>query len=108
MSLSFDSKKAVEVYTKKTELFPIEKQIFEEYLSDKSLHILDLGCGTGRTTKPLDEMGHTVFGVDISPKMISKAKELHPGIWFEVGTATSLDFKSNLFDVILFSFNGLD
>ena len=108
MSLSFDSNKAVEVYTEKTELFPIEKQIFEEYLSQGSLNILDLGCGTGRTTKPLAELGHTVYGVDISPNMIAKAKELHPDIWFEVGTATSLNFKSNMFDVVLFSFNGLD
>jgi len=104
--MSFDNPKAVEIYTKKTELFPIEKQILDQL--KKNATVLDLGCGTGRTTRHLADMGHHVIGIDISPLMIQKAHELHPDIAFKVGDATKLDFPDNIFDAVLFSFNGLD
>ena len=37
--------------------------------------ILDAGCGTGRFAKPLQALGFEVVGIDISAKMLEKAKE---------------------------------
>lgn len=37
--------------------------------------VLELGCGTGRVTIPMAEMGIDVTGVDISPAMVCKLKE---------------------------------
>jgi len=105
--LSFDNPKAVEIYTKKTELFPIEEKLFHEHLSNPQ-RILDIGCGTGRTTTYLNLMGHHVTGIDIAKLMIEKARSIHPDIDYRVMDATNLEFEDRSFDAALFSFNGLD
>ncbi|MFF0477030.1 class I SAM-dependent DNA methyltransferase [Streptomyces sp. NPDC004284] len=51
----------------------------------------DLGCGTGRVTSHLRDLGAEVFGVDLSPGMIAVARETCPGLRFEVGSMTALD-----------------
>jgi ubiquinone/menaquinone biosynthesis C-methylase UbiE len=74
--------------------------------------ILDLGCGAGRTTIPLFQMGYQVFGIDLVPKMIIMAKQNaqkeNLRIQFQVGDATKLKFPVNSFDSVLFSFNGIE
>ena len=44
--------------------------------SDRSLRILDIGCGAGFFSIILSEMGHTVHGIDITPNMIDEANQL--------------------------------
>src|SRR5215470_9585522 len=39
---------------------------------------LDLGCGTGRSTRFLRELGFEVTGVDIAEDMVRKARERDP------------------------------
>ncbi|MBK5096641.1 MAG: class I SAM-dependent methyltransferase [Gemmatimonadetes bacterium] len=39
---------------------------------------LDFGCGTGRSTRFLRELGFDVIGVDISESMLERARELNP------------------------------
>lgn len=55
--------------------------------------ILDIGCGTGHHVSLLASKGLNVIGIDISPSMISKAKENFPDYKFQVGDA----LDSNLF-----------
>ncbi|MCE7082419.1 class I SAM-dependent methyltransferase [Streptomyces sp. ST2-7A] len=50
--------------------------------------VTDLGCGTGRVTAHLRDLGVDVFGVDLSPGMIAVARRRHPGLRFEVGSMT--------------------
>ena len=40
---------------------------------------LDFGCGTGRSTRFLRDLGFQVIGVDVSPAMLERARELDPG-----------------------------
>ena len=49
--------------------------------------VVDLGCGPGNLTVLLAERwpDAEVRGVDNSPEMVAKAREVHPGIDFEVG-----------------------
>lgn len=37
--------------------------------------VVDLACGTGNTSIPLAHRGYTVYGVDLAPAMLDKAKE---------------------------------
>ncbi len=37
--------------------------------------ILELGCGTGRLTRPLVELGHPVVAVDESPEMLAHVRD---------------------------------
>jgi SAM-dependent methyltransferase len=49
--------------------------IEHEIKSDKSLRILDIGCGTGRHSIELARRGYAVKGIDLSESMLSRAKE---------------------------------
>ncbi len=69
------------------------------------LKILDVGCGTGVITLLLAKMGHDVTGVDISERMLErardKAKSLAIPVKFEFGDAEDLPFKDEIFDVVI-------
>ncbi|MEM7103995.1 MAG: methyltransferase domain-containing protein [Bacteroidota bacterium] len=98
-------------FTLEVGLWESEKYVFQKYL-DPENRILDLGCGTGRTTIPLYQLGYQkIYGVDLTPEMINKANELnlqyHLSLDFQVGDATNLSFEDQTFDAVIFSFNGL-
>ncbi len=44
----------------------------------KGIAALDFGCGTGRSTRFLRELGFAPVGVDISPEMLARAREIDP------------------------------
>jgi SAM-dependent methyltransferase len=44
----------------------------------KGTAALDFGCGTGRSTRFLRTLGFEAVGVDISPEMVFKAREIDP------------------------------
>ena len=92
-------------------LWNSEEIIFYKYI-DKNDKILDLGCGAGRTTINLFKKGFTnIIGLDIADKLIDFAKQYSKNhsldIDFVVGDATKLDFADNSFDIVIFSFNGM-
>jgi len=89
-------------------LFEVERRVIESHFTKRDASVLDLGCGTGRTTAVLDRMGFDVVGVDISDPMIRHARSIFPHIEFESGDATDLQFADASFEYVLFSFNGLD
>jgi SAM-dependent methyltransferase len=69
------------------------------------MNALDFGCGTGRSTRFLVNLGFNTDGVDTSREMIAKAKSLDPaGIyhWMANGDFTCLEKK--IYDLILSAF----
>jgi ubiquinone/menaquinone biosynthesis C-methylase UbiE len=53
--------------------------------------VADVGCGPGRVTPALRELGLDAFGVDLSPEMVAVARQTHPDLRFEVGSMLALD-----------------
>lgn len=53
--------------------------------------VAELGCGPGRMTAHLRDLGLDVFGVDLSPVMIDLAREAYPDLRFDVGSMDALD-----------------
>lgn len=97
-------------FTTEVGLWASEKYVFEKYLK-KTDQILDIGCGTGRTTIPLHQMGYSnIVGIDLTPEMIKEALKLNQqyqlDIPFQVGDARNLAFEDTAFDKVIFSFNG--
>jgi SAM-dependent methyltransferase len=68
-------------------------------------HALDFGCGLGRLTRGLADRFDRVVGVDASPTMIARARELNrdvDGVEFRVNERPDLQaFPSVSFDVIV-------
>lgn len=78
--------------------------IEEEIGHNKSIKILDIGCGTGRHAIELSERGYSVKGIDLSQaqidRAIEKSKEKGLSIDFSVADARSLEFEAE-FDLII-------
>ncbi len=78
--------------------------IEEEISRDKSLKILDIGCGTGRHAIELTKRGYNVTGVDLSENQIrrarQKAKDAHLTIDFQTQDARNLAFEGE-FDLAI-------
>lgn len=72
---------------------------------ENNLRILDIGTGTGFFAFLLAEKGHRVTGIDITPKMIEKARktaeQLSLPVEFAVMDAENPQFEPNSFDVIV-------
>lgn len=66
--------------------------------------ILEVGCGVGLTTRHIaNKYDVEIVGIDISRKMVSKAKERNRNIRnarFLVADAQKLPFKDNTFDIV--------
>lgn len=52
--------------------------------------VVEVGCGTGRITAHLRDLGMDVSGIDLSPGMVEVARRNHPGLRFAVGSMTDL------------------
>lgn len=65
--------------------------------------VLDVGCGTGFLALRFAELGHTVTGIDLSPRMIDqarrKAAQAGQRIDFRVCDAAALDFPDETYDL---------
>ena len=49
--------------------------IEKELNYDKSLRVIDIGCGTGRHTIELTKRGYSVTGIDLSEAQLKRARE---------------------------------
>lgn len=74
--------------------FPLDRAVlaaFAELVAAGAGRVAELGCGPGRTTAHLRDLGLDVFGIDLSPAMIDLARQNHPDLTFELGSMDALD-----------------
>ncbi|MFI8894231.1 class I SAM-dependent methyltransferase [Streptomyces paradoxus] len=73
------------------------------WLPARAGDVLDLGCGTGSLSLLASEQGHRVTGVDLSPAMVTLAREKLAGrdAVFLVGDAAAPPVGEQRFDAVL-------
>ncbi|GAA2302601.1 class I SAM-dependent methyltransferase [Streptomyces hawaiiensis] len=74
-----------------------------DWLPARAGDVLDLGCGTGSLSLLASEQGHRVTGVDLSPAMVTLAREKLAGrdAVFLVGDAAAPPVGEQRFDAVL-------
>ncbi|PPS76296.1 MULTISPECIES: class I SAM-dependent methyltransferase [Streptomyces] len=74
-----------------------------DWLPGRAGDVLDLGCGTGSLSLLASEQGHRVTGVDLSPAMVTLAREKLAGrdAVFLVGDAAAPPVGEQRFDAVL-------
>lgn len=88
---------------------PSQQEMLRDYLSSvqfpEAAEVLEVGCGTGPVCRVLAEWPNVakIVGVDPSPFLLEKARELSAGrqIEFEIGDGKSLRFADATFDVVI-------
>ncbi len=72
-------------------------------------HVLDIGCGSGRTTAILKNLSSNYIGLDYSLEMVESCRRRFKDVKFVHGDVREMNkFQDAEFDCIMFSFNGLD
>ncbi|NIR48804.1 class I SAM-dependent methyltransferase [candidate division KSB1 bacterium] len=80
---------------------PLNVRLFQSMVSPEA-HILDYGCGYGRTCQQLVELGFkNVIGVDASPSMIERGKHDHPHLNLHLIDDSELPYSNETFDAVL-------
>ncbi len=78
-------------------------RIIKRYVNGKNA--LDFGCGTGRSTRFLNNLGFNTTGIDISIEMIRIAKKIDTkGEYRLINKGDYKDFNENSFNLILSCF----
>lgn len=84
--------------------FSATLEFLSHYPIRRGSKVLEVGCGTGRTSCYLAKKGLQVTGIDIREKMIEKAKQRaaheRVQVHFTVGDACNLPFNNEQFDVV--------
>nr|WP_277628158.1 class I SAM-dependent methyltransferase [Arsenicicoccus dermatophilus] len=79
---------------------PIELAMIEHFVSllPEPRRVLDAGCGAGRMLPHLAALGCMPEGIDLSPQMVRRARQDHPGHPVRVGSLTELPWGDEEFD----------
>lgn len=72
---------------------PFDRELLNRFAAEVSAlgEVCDMGCGPGHVARFLRDAGVTVFGLDLSPKMLEQARQLNPDIPFREGNMMALD-----------------
>ena len=60
---------------------------------------VDIGCGEGRLTRHLKQLGHAVVGIDSSPSLVAAAREMDPSMAIVLANAASIPLRDKCADL---------
>jgi ubiquinone/menaquinone biosynthesis C-methylase UbiE len=104
----YDNPRVASHYASLKYLTSCERMLIDRHVP-RGAAVLDLGVGGGRTTTYLSALAGRYVGVDYSTEMISACRAKFPRLTFLQANAADLSMlEDSSFDVICFSFNGLD
>ena len=72
---------------------PLDRALLDRFADETRGRgpVCDLGCGPGHVARYLKSRDADVFGIDLSPGMVKRARRLNPGIEFREGDMHALD-----------------
>jgi SAM-dependent methyltransferase len=72
---------------------PLDRLLLDRFAADVNGRgdVCDMGCGPGHVARYLSGAGVTVFGMDLSSRMVEEAGRLNPEIEFREGNMLALD-----------------
>lgn len=81
-------------------------EVMEHYLPTQPNAVLDVGCGTGRLLRSVHERwpDADLMGIDPTPGMVERARQLTPAATFEVSFAEALPVSDASVDVVVSTF----
>lgn len=107
---SYQARDVVKWYEQLRDMTPVERIVFERKMPGlASAALLDIGIGGGRTTRYLLSRCRHYTGIDYSSAFADLVKNNYPGADIRFMDARSMEaFGNEAFDVVNFSFNGID
>jgi SAM-dependent methyltransferase len=74
---------------------PLDRQLLDRFAAEVAGRgeVCDMGCAPGQVARYLRDAGASVFGLDLSPAMLDKARTLNPDIPFRQGNMLALDLE---------------
>ena len=97
---------------KGTGLWFSEGIVFQDTFPDPHTEILELGCGTGRITIGLHDLGYSnLTATDLCPTMVKEFRRISGCLNIKVPSkqadATQIPYGDESFDGVIYGFNGL-
>jgi SAM-dependent methyltransferase len=72
---------------------------FVQLLPSPGKLTVDVGCGEGRLTRHLKELGHVVIGVDASPSLVAAARDADPSMDIRLADAACIPVEDGSADL---------
>jgi SAM-dependent methyltransferase len=77
------------------------RDLFLQIVPPPGRRTVDIGCGEGRLTRHLKQLGHDVVGIDASPSLVAAARELDPSIDIRVADAVAVPLGDASADIAI-------
>ena len=87
-----------------------EVRALKDMANWRDQRVLEIGCGNGRLTRRIANLGAQVEALDPDKKMIALAQKELPAryshrVKFKVGVAESLKYPRQTFDIVVFAWS---
>ena len=90
-------------YASELESKPLDRELLNRFVAEVRGRgdVCDMACGPGHIARYVRDRGTSVFGLDLSPRMVEQARRLNPDISFQLGDMMALDLQDEALAGIL-------